>query len=405
MTKIFLFLLLFISVFSESLNAQTRVRKGHWTGDLEIEENVLMPFRFYYNSKKQLLEVHNASEVVGLEFAGMSGDTALYNFSTYNSHLAIYKKSCGKVVGKFVNRDRKTQGVIPFEATFAGRKKKFKQTETTENISGKWQVSFAAFQDNEYPAIGLFEQDEKGRVTGTFMTETGDYRFLEGKMDGDRLILSGFSGGQVFYFDAKIVSGNLFGTFYSGKHYSNKWIAQRNEQFELTNPYEKTFRVTNEPLTFKKPDLEGKDYEFPNASTSGKVVIIQILGSWCPNCLDETVFLRDLYNSYSGEGLEIIALGYEIPETYEGQRDRLIRYVEKAKVPYTVLVGGKVSKAETAKDFPMLNDIYSYPTTIFINRAGEVVQIHTGFNGPGTGEVYEQYVIETEKLIQKLLNE
>jgi thiol-disulfide isomerase/thioredoxin len=405
MAKYLLLFLLIISVVSENLYAQQRVRKGHWVGELEIEESVLMPFRFYYNSKKRLLEIHNASEVIPLEFSGMSGDTALYNFETYNSTIAIYKKSCGKITGTFVNRDRKTHRVIPLEGTFAGRKKKFKKTSTPHNVSGKWQVSFAAFQENEYPAIGLFEQEENGRVTGTFMTETGDYRFLEGKVEGDRFTLSGFSGGQVFYFDSKIVSGNLFGTFYSGKHYSNKWIAQRNDQFELINPYEKTLVVNNTPLSFTKFDLQGNEYIFPNASTNGKVVVIQVLGSWCPNCLDETVFLRDLYSTYSEEGLEIIALGYEMPDTHEGQRDRLIRYVEKAKVPYTVLVGGKVSKADTAKDFPMLNDIYSYPTTIFINRAGEVVQVHTGFNGPGTGEVYQQYVIETEKLIQKLLNE
>jgi thiol-disulfide isomerase/thioredoxin len=179
----------------------------------------------------------------------------------------------------------------------------------------------------------------------------------------------------------------------------------RNEQFELTDPFEKTFLSGETSIAFEKPDLTGELYQFPNESTAGKVVILQVLGSWCPNCLDETVFFKQLHEKYADEGLMILALGYEIPDTYEGQRDRLLHYVDKLNVPYQVLVGGKVSKVDTAADFPALNDIFAYPTTIFFNRLGEVVKIHTGFNGPGTGAIYQQYVQETEKLIQKLLNE
>lgn len=405
MTRFILLCLLLTVVFSEDAAAQKRVRQGYWHGELELEEHVKMPFRFYYHSKNNLLEIHNSSEIVTLDFHKMEGDTAIYSFPTYHTYVSIYKKSCGKVAGAFIHKDRKTKGKINFQATFSGQKKKFKASSTPHNVSGKWQVSFDAYQKGEYPAIGVFEQEKNGRLTGTFMTETGDYRFLEGRMDGDKFFLSGLGGAQVFYMEAQMINGNLFGTFYSGKHHKNKWIAMKNEQFELMNPYEKTFVTSDDPITFEKPNLDGINYHFPNDETSGKVIILQILGSWCPNCLDETLFLKTLHEKYADDGLEIIALGYEIPDNFAGQRDRLLHYVNKLGVTYTVLVGGNASKKETASDFPTLNNIFSYPTTIFINRAGDVVHIHTGFNGPGTGEVYKQYAIDTEKKIQKLLNE
>jgi thiol-disulfide isomerase/thioredoxin len=405
MKKIPILLVLLFIFYSDFATSQQRVRKGHWIGEFALNESTQMPFRFFYDSKQRTFEVYNASETIKLEYAGMNGDTVMFAFPAYNSYVSVYKKSCGKVAGNFVNRDRKSNGTIPFQARFNSKKRKLKSTKSSHNVSGKWQVSFAAHTENEYPAIGLFQQEENGRVTGTFLTETGDYRFLEGQIEGDRLFLSGFSGGHVFYFEAIMVNSNLFGTFYSGAHYKNKWVAVRNEQFELADPFEKTFLSGETTITFEKPDLTGELYQFPNEMTNGKVVILQVLGSWCPNCLDETVFFKQIYEKYSGEGLMIIALGYEIPDSYEGQRDRLLNYVDKLNVPYRVLVGGKVSKEETAADFPALNDIFAYPTTIFFNRLGEVVKIHTGFNGPGTGAIYQQYVQETDKLIQKLLNE
>jgi hypothetical protein len=60
-------------------------------------------------------------------------------------------------------------------------------------------------------------------------------------------------------------------------------------------------------------------------------------------------------------------------------------------INYKIVFGGTSKKSEAAKTLPMLNHIMSYPTTIFIDRKGKIKKIQTGFNGPGTGKIYEDY--------------
>ena len=76
-------------------------------------------------------------------------------------------------------------------------------------------------------------------------------------------------------------------------------------------------------------------------------------------------------------------------------------------VPYPILLAqyGSSSKEEANKKLPMLNHVLSYPTTIFIDKSGEVRKIHTGFNGKATGGKYVDFVNELELFVGQLLNE
>lgn len=94
-----------------------------------------------------------------------------------------------------------------------------------------------------------------------------------------------------------------------------------------------------------------------------------------------------------------------MPQSFKEQAERLQNYKETLGIPYTVLVGGTARKDKASEDFYMLNEISSFPTSILFNKAGEVVRILTGFNGPGTGIIYEEYVSETKRLIEELLEE
>ena len=53
----------------------------------------------------------------------------------------------------------------------------------------------------------------------------------------------------------------------------------------------------------------------------------------------------------------------------------------------------------------MLNHVLSYPTTIFIDKKGVVRKIHTGFNGPATGEKYTEFKTEFEGFVGELIDE
>lgn len=384
---------------------QKPAKKGFWKAHLALSEGVDLPFSMLFNEQKGELIVINDEEHITLELIEKTSDSTVYEFTSFNTQLVLKSIEKKKISGYFYNKDRKSHPVIPLEATYSGKKINFKSVKTAHDISGQWKTSFSAFTADEYPAIGLFNQTKKGRVTGTFLTETGDYRYLSGNIIGNELYLGCFDGSHAFLFTATLINSNLSGTFYSGSHWQTNWIAQRDSNFTLANPKEITYLKDGAEIKFTKPDTTGQPVHFPNPEYKGKVVIIQLIGTWCPNCLDETNYFKELHEKYNEAGLEILAIGYEAPENFNEQAERIKKYTDKKGVPYPILVGGIASKGLASQDFHMLNSISSFPTSIFINRKGEVVQIHTGFNGPGTGEIYTQFVEDTNRLVERLLNE
>lgn len=398
-------LLLFLLIFPILSIGQGIPKKGYWKGELALTTNTFLPFSLFYDHKNNHLVVINDEEKIVLEPIEKQGDSTVFGFVSFNS-LLVFKNTGGKrISGYFLNKDRKTKGKIPFKATYSGKKLKYKKTKSAHDISGRWKTSFSASKEDEYPAIGVFQQNNRGRVSGTFLTETGDYRYLSGEMNGSNLTLGCFDGSHAFLFTAELINNTLSGTFYSGSHWKTNWIAEPNEKFKLRDPNELTYLKAESEIKFSKPDTTGKEYTFPNQELEGKVVIIQLIGTWCPNCMDETNYFKELYANYHDRGLEIIAIGYEVPDNFEEQASRINRYSKKKNVPYPILVGGKASKDVASQDFSMLNKIISFPTAIILNKQGEVVQIHTGFNGPGTGDLYIKHVSETNALIERLLNE
>ena len=193
------------------------------------------------------------------------------------------------------------------------------------------------------------------------------------------------------------------GKFFSGKHWQSNWEGTRDEQAELKNPEELTYLIDDQQITFELPTLTGTLYNFPEDAEPNTVTIIQIMGTWCPNCLDETLFYKELYDKYHSKGLEIISVGYEAASEYTGQVATIERLKNKLDLEFTFLVGGQASKSIASDHFKMLNEIISFPTSIFIGRDGMVKRIHTGFNGPGTGEYYTEYRENTISLIESLL--
>src|SRR5262245_47812433 len=78
-----------------------------------------------------------------------------------------------------IKRDKKDQ-VIDFEAQH-GVEYRFVEKPETDNadLSGRWAVKFKPDDAKPYDAVGEFSQMHS-EVTGTFLTGTGDHRFLAG---------------------------------------------------------------------------------------------------------------------------------------------------------------------------------------------------------------------------------
>jgi len=398
-----LFFILFIFLTSQ-LFAQN-ITKGYWNAQLQLNENDILPFNLRIEKNNQITLI-NAEESILLDSASFFQDSLHVKFPFFNSEL-IFIATKKELNGYWVNYQKGPNYKIPFFAQKIKKKDprflKTKKEKEYIEIASKWEVKFEPDTEGEYSALGLFTQ-EKNTVTGTFLTETGDYRFLEGNTTKDSLYISCFDGSHAFLFKALLRNDSLLGTFNSGSHWKSKWNGVVNTNFELADPEKITYVVNDEPIHFSLPNLEKDTLHFPNNEFNNKVVIIQIMGTWCPNCLDETMLFKDIYSQYHSEGLEIISVCYEVGNSLDDYIKNVQRLKTKLELDYTFVIGGPAKKQVAEKQFSMLNNISSFPTTIIIGRDGEIKQIHTGFNGPGTGEYYVAYKKRLNTLIQSLLN-
>jgi thiol-disulfide isomerase/thioredoxin len=378
-----------------------------WIGRLEISPLKSLPFKIALTkgAEQPVLQIKNGKEQIDLLFKEKSSDTLIYAFPEFDSDLYIVFQSTKKFKGYWFNKDRKGKYTMPLSGHFCENNlfdcRTNKKT-TSMTLTKKWRVQFASGTDDMFPALGLF--DHKGTsLAGTFLTETGDFRFLDGNFCNDKLYLSCFDGSHAFLFTANLINDTLKGVFYSGTHYVVNWIAVADDDYELTDPNKLTYVINDKKLEFYFNDIQGKSFQYPNEKFKNKVTIIQIMGSWCPNCMDETRYFMDLYQKYNDQGLEIILIGYESGKNEQEYTQKLKKLQDRFSIPFTMLVGGPANKNKASKDFAMLNEISSFPTSLFIDRQGNISKVHTGFNGPGTGEYYTEYMIETETFLKGLL--
>ena len=296
---------------------------------------------------------------------------------------------------------------VPLHATL-GEHYRFFASAATDNadMSGRWAVNFIDDSGTTEVAVGEFNQSHDV-VSGTFLTTTGDHRFLAGQVKGDEVYLSTFDGAHAFLYKAKMTpDGGLAGDFWSGLASHERWIAKRDAGAQLPDAYGLTaMRAGTHHFDFAFPDLSGKTVSSSDPQFRGKVLIVALAGSWCPNCHDEAAFLAPLYKDYRGKGLEIVSLMFEHFGDFPQAADAAQRFRQHYGIEYTTLIAGISNKDEAAKKLPMLQAFVAFPTTIFIDRKGNVRKIHTGYSGPATGDHYIQFVKEVKTTLDQLLAE
>ena len=275
----------------------------------------------------------------------------------------------------------------------------------TTNLSGRWAVQFVA-GSKVAPAVGEFQQDGSV-VTGTFMTTTGDHRYLAGDIQGNVLQLSKFDGGHAFLYRALVSSvDTLDGQYWSGLAHTETFTARRDENASLGDA-ENVTRMRDDAavLDIRFPDLDGRIVSLRDARFAGKVLIVALAGSWCPNCHDEAAFLAPFYAQNRARGVEVVSLMFEqfgdLPQAIAATR----RFRNTYDIQYTTLIAGISDKEDAATRLPQLNGVFAFPTTIFIDRTGKVRRIHTGFSGPATGEHHRRLIEQFETLTEQLIAE
>jgi len=399
----YVLLLLFPLLWNCTTIEKKLPKEGNWRAVLTIAPKKELPFNLSFNND-QTITIINADEKITLDKIVIKNDSITISHPVFEG---IFKGTFSeeRITGSFIkpSLDR----IVPFEMIY-GNASRFPKTTSNQNISGNWETVFSPDTPaDRYIAKGIFSQNGN-IVTGTFRTTTGDYRFLEGIIDKDSLKLSTFDGAHAFLFEAKITDSTMNGFFYSGNHWKEPFIASRNEDYELPDANDLTFlKEGYDSFDFSFPDSQGNMISITDSQFQNKVVVVQIMGTWCPNCLEETEYYVDYLNENPNPDLQFVSLAFEYAPTKEKAFAAINRLKDKKKVPYPILLAqyGSSDKGKANKKLPMLNHVLSYPTTVFLDKQGNVRKIHTGFNGKATGEKFESFKNNFEGFIAALLSE
>ncbi|NNJ88305.1 MAG: TlpA family protein disulfide reductase [Eudoraea sp.] len=399
-------ILLFLIINSCREQKAASLSEGIWRGTMEVQDGELLPFNFSLEngSEGYRMEIYNANEVLSIDEFIINNDSLIIKMPVFEGYIAG-RFTDNAIKGEFIKES--LDRAVPFTANFNDSTRFEVIKPPTINVSGNWEAIFSKGTEDAYVAKGIFKQDGE-KVTGTIRTTTGDYRFLEGSVAGDSLKLSTFDGAHVFLFLARINDGIMNGTFYSGNHFQEPFEAVLNESYELPDATTLTYLNEGyESVNFSFPDADGKLISLDDPEYQEKVVIIQIMGTWCPNCLDESKFLVEYLDENSKDELAVIALAFEYAKTEESAILGIKRLRDRLNISYPILLAqyGSSDKQTANEKLPMLNHILSYPTTIFIDKKGEVRRIHTGFNGPATAEKYIEFKQDFNDFVNSLLAE
>ncbi len=383
---------------------------GQWRAVLASPGGEL-PFELVIGDDQRSGHVLNGEEIVPFSEVTRDGQQVEMNYRWYDSEITAEISADGAVMR---GRWRKTHqdGVdssLPFSATrgMAVRFLPLPGQSAAKDISGTWAVEFSD-EDGSEPAQGEFVQIGN-RVSGTFLTPTGDYRFLAGSFEQDRLRLSAFDGGHVFLFDAALTAdGRLVGDFWSRETYHATWQASRASEGQqiLPDAWAQVSQTDGvEGVHFSFENLKGQTVSLDDPRFAGKPVLLNLFGSWCPNCNDEAPILSRWYTEYKDQGLEIIGLAYEYTGNVERDREMIGRFKARHNIDYELLLVGTYDKSDAAATLDFIDNIIAYPTTIFLDRNHTIQKIHSGFSGPGTGSHHTEMVAELESEVLSLLSE
>jgi len=407
-----IFLVLFSEAAPPAVHPQTRkLSIGNWRGEIIRKDGNTIPFNFQTKqvAGKVIIYVINGAERLLVDNIRQQGDSLYIEMPFFDSHFELRILDEQKLEGSWIKNYGNRLVSTSFQAVFNLSERYPVLQAPAFNISGRWSVHFKGLTDST-ESVGEFKQSGS-QVKGTFLTPTGDYRFLDGVVTGDTLKLSTFDGGHAYSFISKIEDANKMvnGFYYAGATSKETWVAEKNEQAKLPDEFSLTHLKdsNNATLHFKFPDLNGNIVSLNDPVFKNKVVIIQILGSWCPNCMDETRFLSAFYLQNKTRGVAIVGLAYERTASFANAKKLLQPFISRFHVTYPILATGVTvsDSLRTEKTLPEIQEIIGFPTTLFIDKKGMIRKIHTGFNGPGTGEHYTMYKKEFNDLVTSLLAE
>ena len=387
-------MLLFFAAFSGSIFSQSHLIV------FKVEDKSI-PCRIELKTDVQW-EIVNGVERIPIEIKWRKDSTFKSSLPLFNTYFEG-KKEKGILTGEWVDPTRTGDYRIPFQIV----NNKIREFDTKVHIPvhAKYKI---VFEDDSVPAIlDMAAVREEFVVYGTVLTETGDYRYLQGEpFENNMFYLSAFDGTHLFYLAGQLVDNKIEGVFMSGKHYMAKFTGEADATFELRKADELTWmKNPKETLELKLSTDIKTERSFGENDWKGKVTLVQIMGTWCPNCTDESRFVKSMYEKYHAQGLEVVPVSFERGSDKQVAFTRINSQAKQMALPYPVYLGSGADSPQKAAAivFAQLNHVMSFPTLILIGKDGKVKKVWTGFYGPGTGVYYKEHTAEIEDAVLRLL--
>lgn len=390
----------FIALFSLSILSLTSCSKrteiyGLWDMELNIQGETV-PFQLEIDKGNKVTLINGAEEI-NLSYRSPTKDHIIIPVLGFDAQIEL-KKDKEKLSGKWT-RENKTP---KYNEPITGKRAEKRMASIKIGLPSKWKMTLFEKGKNK-EAVLVFTETDEG-VYASVLTTTGDYRYLSAKKDGNDLTLTGFDGVFAFVFKGKLDGGQYTGKMFAGKSWNQEFSATPSSSFELPSPFEATeFKGDLSKITLID-QMDGKKKNLLD-TLGPKVKVIQIFGSWCPNCIDETRFIKSWRERNQDKDVAFAMIAFE----RSPNKAQALKMLSKAKalyrIDYPIFIGGHTSEDKVEEALPGLENFISFPTTLFVDKKGKVKKIHAGFSGPATGKYYEKFSMDFDKTIDKLLSE
>lgn len=376
------------------------LKSGSWRFELRTK-NASIPFmaELNFNKNKASGKIFNGKEIIPLENIVHTRDKLRIPLQTYEITLELTQESPTSLKGLWIRHNKNPKVEIPVVAKF-GETERFpgEKMPAKSNLQGKWSVQMTDEEGVKTAGVAVFEQNGSN-LSGSILTPTGDYRYLEGYVSGEDFEAASFDGMFNYLVKGKVTDNEMRAAMLST--YALKIVGKRDQNAALPDAYATT--KLEHPLSFTFPDLEGKNVSLTDPQFRNRPVIVTFFGSWCPNCIDEMNYLIPWYKGNKQRGIEVVALSFERSLSDADAKRQLMKVKKKNSVPYPLLLAGTTSADRPMDKIKGLKNFISFPTTIFLNKKHEVVKIHAGFTGPSTGEFFEKWKTEFNQTVDDLL--
>jgi thiol-disulfide isomerase/thioredoxin len=377
-----------------------------WDGSVELPDGIVVPLRMSLDLSDGKTAGYFLvdDEKTPIPEISRNGDSLTLRFSEYGAEIRAYWTG-NELSGNYLRIRPDGTKWLKFNAS-PELGSAVQPAADSPRPMGNFQVRFQGEDSSTGPTLAKF-WDKGSDLYGTFIAPDGDYGLLVGRPSGKSIQLSRFTGWQAIAIVLQPKNAGWSGQFYSVANAKpTRFTLQPRTDVNIEAPAAAptTMKNPNAEFAFSGVSLQGDTIRNTDDRFKGKALIVDIMGTWCHNCLDEAPVLQKLYEQYGKDGLEVVGLSFEISDDPALAKKNLQLFKDRFGLTYTLLFCGSLDDLNVKKRLhSQMNHFFAYPTAIFIDKNHMVSSIHSGFKGPGTGDEFQRQIQEFQELVAGLL--